>query len=55
MLYVPDPEYISSADSSPSLSPISPLSPTSSEADLEKATTVSAISIFIQSLQGGHI
>ncbi|XP_051727922.1 oxidation resistance protein 1b isoform X1 [Ctenopharyngodon idella] len=39
VLYVPDPEYISSADSSPSLSPISPLSPTSSEADLEKATT----------------
>uniref|UniRef100_A0A8C1N2I4 Oxidation resistance protein 1 n=1 Tax=Cyprinus carpio TaxID=7962 RepID=A0A8C1N2I4_CYPCA len=48
VLYVPDPEYISSADSSPSLSPISPLSPTSSEADLEKATTVSAISVFIQ-------
>uniref|UniRef100_A0A672KMS6 Oxidation resistance protein 1 n=1 Tax=Sinocyclocheilus grahami TaxID=75366 RepID=A0A672KMS6_SINGR len=41
VLYVHDPEYISSADSSPSLSPISPLSPTSSEADLEKATTVS--------------
>ncbi|XP_016425104.1 oxidation resistance protein 1-like isoform X3 [Sinocyclocheilus rhinocerous] len=39
VLYVPDPEYISSADSSPSLSPISPLSPTSSEADLEKVTT----------------
>ncbi|XP_056597381.1 oxidation resistance protein 1b isoform X2 [Triplophysa dalaica] len=39
VLYVPDPEYISSADSSPSLSPISPLSLTSSEADLEKATT----------------
>ncbi|XP_016099058.1 oxidation resistance protein 1-like [Sinocyclocheilus grahami] len=39
VLYVHDPEYISSADSSPSLSPISPLSPTSSEADLEKATT----------------
>ncbi|KAA0710089.1 Oxidation resistance protein 1 [Triplophysa tibetana] len=38
VLYVPDPEYISSADSSPSLSPISPLSLTSSEADLEKAT-----------------
>uniref|UniRef100_A0A673IVE3 Oxidation resistance protein 1 n=1 Tax=Sinocyclocheilus rhinocerous TaxID=307959 RepID=A0A673IVE3_9TELE len=36
VLYVPDPEYISSAESSPSLSPISPLSPTSSEADLEK-------------------
>ncbi|XP_016317915.1 oxidation resistance protein 1-like isoform X2 [Sinocyclocheilus anshuiensis] len=39
VLYVPDPEYISSVESSPSLSPISPLSPTSSEADLEKATT----------------
>ncbi|CAM4637968.1 unnamed protein product [Leuciscus chuanchicus] len=39
VLYVPDPEYISSAESSPSLSPISPLSLTSSEADLEKATT----------------
>ncbi|XP_051949502.1 oxidation resistance protein 1-like isoform X2 [Xyrauchen texanus] len=39
VLYVPDPGYISSADSSPSLSPISPLSPTSSEADLGKATT----------------
>ncbi|XP_074538904.1 oxidation resistance protein 1a isoform X2 [Halichoeres trimaculatus] len=38
VLYVPDPEYISSAGSSPSLSPISPLSPTSSDADLEKAT-----------------
>uniref|UniRef100_A0A671PZI6 Oxidation resistance protein 1 n=1 Tax=Sinocyclocheilus anshuiensis TaxID=1608454 RepID=A0A671PZI6_9TELE len=36
VLYVPDPEYISSVESSPSLSPISPLSPTSSEADLEK-------------------
>ncbi|XP_035985298.1 oxidation resistance protein 1a isoform X2 [Fundulus heteroclitus] len=38
VLYVPDPEYVSSVGSSPSLSPISPLSPTSSEADLEKAT-----------------
>ncbi|NXI46005.1 OXR1 protein, partial [Galbula dea] len=38
ILYVPDPDYISSVDSSPSLSPISPLSPTSSEADLDKAT-----------------
>ncbi|KAJ3597403.1 hypothetical protein NHX12_000930, partial [Muraenolepis orangiensis] len=38
VLYVPDPEYISSLGSSPSLSPISPLSPTSSEADLEKGT-----------------
>ncbi|KAJ8334454.1 hypothetical protein SKAU_G00400930 [Synaphobranchus kaupii] len=39
VLYVPDPEYISSVESSPSLSPISPLSPTSSEADIEKLTT----------------
>eukprot|EP00063_Salmo_salar_P081975 XP_014056810.1 PREDICTED: oxidation resistance protein 1-like [Salmo salar] len=38
VLYVPDPEHISSVGSSPSLSPISPLSPTSSEADLEKVT-----------------
>ncbi|XP_066547588.1 oxidation resistance protein 1a isoform X2 [Amia ocellicauda] len=38
VLYVPDPEYISSVESSPSLSPISPLSPTSSEAELEKVT-----------------
>uniref|UniRef100_A0A8C3ACZ5 Oxidation resistance protein 1 n=1 Tax=Cyclopterus lumpus TaxID=8103 RepID=A0A8C3ACZ5_CYCLU len=38
VLYVPDPGYISSVGSSPSLSPISPLSPTSSEADLEKVT-----------------
>ncbi|MBN3271542.1 OXR1 protein, partial [Polyodon spathula] len=38
ILYVPDPEYISSVESSPSLSPISPLSPTSSDAELEKAT-----------------
>jgi len=37
-LYVPDPDYISSVDSSPSLSPISPLSPTSSEAEFDKAT-----------------
>lgn len=36
VLYVPDPDYVSSVGSSPSLSPISPLSPTSSEADLEK-------------------
>ncbi|XP_036929779.1 oxidation resistance protein 1a isoform X2 [Acanthopagrus latus] len=36
VLYVPDPECVSSVGSSPSLSPISPLSPTSSEADLEK-------------------
>ncbi|KAJ8273112.1 hypothetical protein GJAV_G00097570 [Gymnothorax javanicus] len=39
VLYVPDPEYISSVETSPSLSPISPLSPTSSEADMEKLTT----------------
>ncbi|XP_041842910.1 oxidation resistance protein 1a isoform X2 [Melanotaenia boesemani] len=38
VLYVPDPEYVSSVGSSPSLSPVSPLSPTSSEADLEKVT-----------------
>ncbi|XP_062987112.1 oxidation resistance protein 1 isoform X2 [Elgaria multicarinata webbii] len=38
ILYVPDPEYISSLESSPSLSPISPLSPTSSEAEVEKTT-----------------
>ncbi|XP_017268684.1 oxidation resistance protein 1a isoform X2 [Kryptolebias marmoratus] len=38
VLYVPDPDYVSSVGSSPSLSPISPLSPTSSEADLEKVT-----------------
>ncbi|XP_063041621.1 oxidation resistance protein 1b isoform X2 [Engraulis encrasicolus] len=36
VLYVPDPEYVSSAESSPSLSPVSPHSPTSSEADLDK-------------------
>ncbi|KAM6454086.1 oxidation resistance protein 1 isoform 3-T3 [Liasis olivaceus] len=36
VLYVPDPEYISSVESSPSLSPESPLSPTSSEAEAEK-------------------
>uniref|UniRef100_A0A669F7N0 Oxidation resistance protein 1 n=1 Tax=Oreochromis niloticus TaxID=8128 RepID=A0A669F7N0_ORENI len=40
VLYVPDPEYVSSVGSSPSLSPISPLSPTSSEADLEKVTVL---------------
>ncbi|XP_044277716.1 oxidation resistance protein 1 isoform X2 [Varanus komodoensis] len=38
ILYVPDPEYVSSVESSPSLSPISPLSPTSSEAEAEKTT-----------------
>nr|XP_060631748.1 oxidation resistance protein 1 isoform X2 [Anolis sagrei ordinatus] len=36
ILYVPDPEYLSSVESSPSLSPVSPLSPTSSEAEVEK-------------------
>lgn len=40
VLYVLDPECVSSVGSSPSLSPSSPLSPTSSEADLEKVTTV---------------
>nr|XP_055076833.1 oxidation resistance protein 1b isoform X1 [Misgurnus anguillicaudatus]XP_055076834.1 oxidation resistance protein 1b isoform X1 [Misgurnus anguillicaudatus]XP_055076835.1 oxidation resistance protein 1b isoform X1 [Misgurnus anguillicaudatus] len=55
VLYVPDPEYVSSADSSPSLSPISPLSPTSSEADLEKATTDSHNAHRRQSTPGqGH-
>ncbi|XP_063780383.1 oxidation resistance protein 1 isoform X3 [Pseudophryne corroboree] len=38
VLYVPDPDYISSVESSPSLSPISPLSPTSSEVEFEKST-----------------
>uniref|UniRef100_A0A8C5MGW3 Oxidation resistance protein 1 n=1 Tax=Leptobrachium leishanense TaxID=445787 RepID=A0A8C5MGW3_9ANUR len=38
LLYVPDPDYISSVESSPSLSPISPLSPTSSEIEFEKNT-----------------
>ncbi|XP_041625173.1 oxidation resistance protein 1 isoform X6 [Vulpes lagopus] len=38
VLYVPDPDYVSSVESSPSLSPISPLSPTSSEAEFDKAT-----------------
>ncbi|XP_053571254.1 oxidation resistance protein 1 isoform X2 [Bombina bombina] len=37
LLYVPDPDYISSVESSPSLSPISPLSPTSSEIEFEKS------------------
>ncbi|XP_069477594.1 oxidation resistance protein 1 isoform X2 [Ambystoma mexicanum] len=37
ILYVPDPDYISSVESSPSLSPISPLSPTSSEAEFDKS------------------
>ncbi|XP_031547102.2 oxidation resistance protein 1 isoform X1 [Vicugna pacos] len=38
VLYVPDPEYVSSVESSPSLSPVSPLSPTSSEAEFDKTT-----------------
>ncbi|XP_075438601.1 oxidation resistance protein 1 isoform X6 [Ascaphus truei] len=38
LFYVPDPDYISSVESSPSLSPISPLSPTSSEVEFEKST-----------------
>nr|KAF6326563.1 oxidation resistance 1 [Pipistrellus kuhlii] len=40
VLYVPDPDYVSSVESSPSLSPISPLSPTSSEAEFDKATNL---------------
>lgn len=51
VLYVPDPEYVSSAGSSPSLSPISPLSPTSSEAELEKVTYTTLV-FFQNSLQG---
>ncbi|TRY95549.1 hypothetical protein DNTS_021475 [Danionella cerebrum] len=39
VLYVRDPEYVSSAGSSPSISPSSPLSPTLSEVDLEKTST----------------
>ncbi|XP_076411921.1 oxidation resistance protein 1 isoform X5 [Peromyscus maniculatus bairdii] len=39
VLYVPDPECVSSVESSPSLSPVSPLSPTSSEAEFDKVTT----------------
>uniref|UniRef100_A0A8D3ACL7 Oxidation resistance protein 1 n=1 Tax=Scophthalmus maximus TaxID=52904 RepID=A0A8D3ACL7_SCOMX len=46
VLYVPDPEYVSSVGSSPSLSPISPLSPTSSEADLEKVTVCAHPPVF---------
>ncbi|KAM8785496.1 oxidation resistance protein 1 isoform 3-T3 [Rhynchonycteris naso] len=38
VLYVPDPDYVSSVESSPSLSPISPLSPMSSEAEFDKTT-----------------
>uniref|UniRef100_A0A4W3IJL5 Oxidation resistance protein 1 n=1 Tax=Callorhinchus milii TaxID=7868 RepID=A0A4W3IJL5_CALMI len=44
ILYVPDPDYISSVESSPSLSPVSPLSPTSSETEFDKPTD----------LEGGH-
>ncbi|XP_013209367.1 oxidation resistance protein 1 isoform X2 [Microtus ochrogaster] len=43
VLYVPDPEYVSSVESSPSLSPVSPLSPTSSEAEFDKTTTPDAV------------
>uniref|UniRef100_A0A8D2AKF6 Oxidation resistance protein 1 n=1 Tax=Sciurus vulgaris TaxID=55149 RepID=A0A8D2AKF6_SCIVU len=43
VLYVPDPEYVSSVESSPSLSPISPLSPTSSEAEFEKTTNTDVV------------
>ncbi|XP_072908667.1 oxidation resistance protein 1-like isoform X2 [Hemitrygon akajei] len=39
-LYVPDPDYISSVESSPSLSPVSPLSATSSEIEFEKPLDV---------------
>ncbi|XP_032876165.1 oxidation resistance protein 1 isoform X2 [Amblyraja radiata] len=38
--YVPDPDYISSVESSPSLSPVSPLSATSSEIEFEKPLDV---------------
>ncbi|KAM5315628.1 oxidation resistance protein 1 isoform 2-T2 [Glossophaga mutica] len=43
VLYVPDPDYVSSAESSPSLSPISPLSPTSSEAEFDKTTNLDVV------------
>ncbi|KFV47858.1 Oxidation resistance protein 1, partial [Tyto alba] len=43
ILYVPDPDYISSVESSPSLSPISPLSPTSSEAELDATINVDGV------------
>ncbi|XP_077023583.1 oxidation resistance protein 1 isoform X3 [Tamandua tetradactyla] len=43
VLYVPDPEYVSSVESSPSLSPISPLSPMSSEAEFDKTTNPDVI------------
>ncbi|XP_067888390.1 oxidation resistance protein 1a isoform X2 [Heterodontus francisci] len=40
ILYVPDPDYISSVESSPSLSTVSPSSPTSSETESEKPMDV---------------
>ncbi|XP_027705748.1 oxidation resistance protein 1 isoform X3 [Vombatus ursinus] len=43
VLYVPDPEYVSSVESSPSLSPISPLSPTSSEPEFDKPTDADGV------------
>ncbi|XP_067837644.1 oxidation resistance protein 1a isoform X2 [Heptranchias perlo] len=43
ILYVPDPDYISSVESSPSLSPVSPLSPTSSETEFEKPMDVESV------------
>ncbi|XP_068937441.1 oxidation resistance protein 1 isoform X5 [Petaurus breviceps papuanus] len=43
VLYVPDPEYVSSVESSPSLSPISPLSPTSSEPEFDKPTDTDGV------------
>ncbi|CAF98059.1 unnamed protein product, partial [Tetraodon nigroviridis] len=52
VLYVPDPEYVSSVGSSPSLSPVSPLSPSCSEAELEKVTVSEAQSIISDS--GSH-
>ncbi|XP_053516791.1 oxidation resistance protein 1 isoform X4 [Artibeus jamaicensis] len=45
VLYVPDPEYVSSVESSPSLSPISPLSPTSSEAEFDKTTNPDVVHV----------
>ncbi|XP_067111521.1 oxidation resistance protein 1b isoform X1 [Osmerus mordax] len=41
VLYVPDPNYVSSPESSPSLSPVSPLSPTSSDTEQAKDGEVS--------------
>ncbi|XP_054985047.1 oxidation resistance protein 1 isoform X4 [Sorex araneus] len=43
VLYVPDPDYVSSVESSPSLSPVSPLSPTSSEAEIDKTTNADVV------------